>query len=638
MGKLQRSFVVMLVLLLLMGLQGTYGAEDVDSKDILLLHSYSQSYIWTADEQEGILDTLGKSSRQYNISIEYMDTKQHYSEAYYKELEQFLLFKYRERTFDAVAVTDDNGLRFVLERKDTLFKDMPLFFCGANSLDSYSFDDIEYVYGLEEVMSLEETVIAIQNLMGVKPHLVFLFDHSVSADLTKLEIDKVMQREFMTTSYEFIRSNDPQAMLDQLEAIDQPNVAVVYGFLVVSGGQREYDPQRMAKVISEGTDRPVFALWDFAMDTQVIGGKLISGYQQGASMAILMETFFDGDMKTDHQLIRNASSNRHIYDFNGLNAHGFDPNRLADGSEVRNHPITFIEQHRDVLLVSIGIIILLLLYITLLRVQVRRKTATIERTMKHVMEYRRQASLVELVAGIAHELNTPLGTILTSGSFNQKQIDDLQLSQREGKLESQMLKSTIAHMKDASRMVVGSVQHAIQLVDGFKKIAIYQQRDNYARVNLNTAIGDIIQPLVRSQINPKVQFTIEGDAKIYHPIAPGLLYDIFEPLVVNSIQHGFPTKPLGMINIRLTKENDLIRIVYTDNGVGMEEGACLRAFEPFYSTKKMDSHLGLGLFRVYNAVCAVCGTIECVPNEGLGVKFTILLPMQCDLNVLAGEG
>lgn len=579
---------------------------------VLLIHSYSETQSWTFDENQGFLDVLNKSNHTFDITVEYMDTKRHYSESYFDAYRNFFMSKHAEHSFDLVAVTDDNALSFMLSLKNTYFEDTPLFFCGVNALQPYDFTSYENISGIREKISLEDTLDIILKLQPNTQKLYFLFDASITAQITIDDIHNRMSASEL--DYEVITAKTLNELSQATMSINDINSAIVYGFFMIDAQGIAYDPNYSAEVVTASTEHPVYGLWTFSLNADTIGGRLVSGYHQGQKMGELLVNHIDG--QSDNVFLDSQLGNEYIFDYSEMKQHNLMTSRLPKQSSFINKPDSFYEQHRVVLLSSFALLLLLLIYIIALRMQVKKKAVDIETTTSRMMEFKRQASLTHLVSGVAHDINTPIGNIVTTLDFTKR------LSPSQEEYETKLNKS-LGHIET-------SVDQIATLIRKFKRISTEFDRSSVVDLALGETIKEIVT-LISKSYQLSLNFDISCEKDLTFPISKGHLYDIFEPLIVNSFEHGFVNMNEGAIKVNVSRrERDTI-IIYEDNGIGLTNGCDDEIFEPFYSTAKNLKHSGLGLFGVRTTISAYCGTIECCEKKEEGIKFMITLPLECSI-------
>lgn len=244
-------------------------------------------------------------------------------------------------------------------------------------------------------------------------------------------------------------------------------------------------------------------------------------------------------------------------------------------------------------------------------------------TSRKVAEAEKIASLGQLVAGISHEINTPLGISYTGVSYLREKIETA-ISQTPGDI-SAILKELL----DVSILVERNIERTASLVRNFKNISVNQIQENRQTINLSRHLEDIIhssEGLLKPGMHQAIldcppDITMEG--------YPAALTQIIRQLMENSVKHGFQDRPAGHIDISARIVAGMLELVYRDNGQGIPEDNRNRIFEPFFTTNRGEN-AGLGLNMVYNLVCHMFkGDIVLLPTEAPGVHFHITLSLSC---------
>lgn len=616
-----KRILILLVVAIIYNPFFAFMATDISEHPIkvLLLHSYSQNLSWTADENEGFFNVIENADYNFDVTVDYMDTKHYYSESYYDLFDTMFKHKHLKNDYDLIAVTDDNALRYILSIKNKYFKDTPLFFCGSNAQIEYDFNNYNHIYGIQERTSLKETLSLITDLQPYLETVYFLFDESKTAKLTINDLKSQIEEGNLSLNFKFLTAPTLDELTSLTNSIKNDTSAFIYGFYMTDASGIAFDPNDGAKVLVKNSSVPIYALWDFSMNTGTIGGKLISGQAQGYQMGSLLIKYLEDSI--EHPLLDASLGNTYIVDYSAIDRFQLDDSLLPKGTIILNKPESFYERHRSVILMATALTLLLIVYIVLLRIQIKRKTQTIETTTSHMMEYRRQASLTHLVTGVAHDINTPLGNIITLTDFAK----NIQNSTAE--VDKKML-STLSKIEQSASSIV-------TVINNFKQISIDTAQADFSTMSkksdsLNTSIKRI-GTLILSDQKDLIELEVTGKKSLQFPISGQHLYGILEPLIRNSINHGFVEDGFHLITINIAEQSDGIQIAYVDNGIGIEDQHIDYIFEPFFSTAKHKKHSGLGLFSVYNTVTAYCGTIEFVQKEKSGATFLITLPYSCSI-------
>ncbi len=251
----------------------------------------------------------------------------------------------------------------------------------------------------------------------------------------------------------------------------------------------------------------------------------------------------------------------------------------------------------------------------------------LQQAQAHIIRSEKMAVIGRIVAGVAHEMGTPLGNALTAATFLKDLSHGLTEVINLGNLTKIQLKDFLARQEAGSVLVISNLARTTELVRLFKQVAIDQTSENQKVFNLTEYYRELCLN-VKTLINKKnVTINLFAANNLVIDSFPGAFYQIFINLVVNSVTHGLKELPEVNINVELSKiGNDMIRITHSDNGVGMDAEGLKRLFEPFSPPRRTDGNLGLGTFIVYNYVTQLLGGViraESSPNEGLRIAFDI---------------
>lgn len=252
----------------------------------------------------------------------------------------------------------------------------------------------------------------------------------------------------------------------------------------------------------------------------------------------------------------------------------------------------------------------------------------LQNTQKKLIENDKMASLGKLVAGIAHELNTPIGNALTSISFIEHKVSSLVNALQSNQLKKSLLKNDLDEMKEASTISLLSIERAAEQIKSFKLVAVDTTVDDIREINLRTYIEDIVRSLSPQikKAGHEINFLGSGDAVVKS--YPGAYVQIFTNLIQNSFIHGFENKNNGSINIEVIEEQEQVKIFYSDNGKGVTDEVRKSIFEPFFTTNRKGGGSGLGAHIIYNLVNQkLRGQITVLDNSSAaGLSYYIQIP------------
>lgn len=265
--------------------------------------------------------------------------------------------------------------------------------------------------------------------------------------------------------------------------------------------------------------------------------------------------------------------------------------------------------------------------ITIQNKDIENKVEQLKNTQKELIQKEKMASLGSLVAGIAHEINTPLGICVTGISnldYHYKQFD---LAMENGTATDTQLQNFLEDVGDMCKIISTNVQRAATLIQGFKQIAVDQSSESMRTINLVEYINEVIHSL-----NPMIKKTshsvqIDGDKTLNVFTKPGAISQLITNLVNNAFLHGFEGKSNGVVQIKVFNQNSNIHLEVSDNGVGMNREQLANIYEPFYTTKRGLGGSGLGAHIIFNIATSILGgKIDVSSVEEQGTKFLIIFP------------
>ena len=252
----------------------------------------------------------------------------------------------------------------------------------------------------------------------------------------------------------------------------------------------------------------------------------------------------------------------------------------------------------------------------------------LKNTQSQLIESEKLSSLGGMVAGVAHEINTPIGLCITTHSFIKDMFRDMNDRFESGNISKQNFTDFMHSMEESVDILSKNLQRAAKLVKSFKHVSEDQAGEALRRFNLEEYLQEIL-----STLHPKLKMTkhavnIRCPNDIDLDGYPGALSQVITNLVMNSLLHGFEDLEEGVITIEVEAQKDHIEILYTDNGKGLNKEAQTKIFEPFYTTKRGFGGTGLGMHLVYNLVNQTLqGSIQ-LQQASQGCAFMITIPKQ----------
>ena len=259
--------------------------------------------------------------------------------------------------------------------------------------------------------------------------------------------------------------------------------------------------------------------------------------------------------------------------------------------------------------------------------ELRSALGRLEETQVQLVEAEKMASLGGLVAGVAHEINTPLGVAVTAASHLQNRCRKLVAAIDNG--ETATAADVRRVTEEAVELLLSNLQKASRLVASFKQVAADQNTEDRRVFNLGKYLDEIVtslRPRIR-KAGHQIRVTVPEDLQVDgYPFA---FYPIVSNLVMNSLTHAFDPGSPGTMWLSVEPDGDHgIRLHYRDNGRGMSAEVRKRIFEPFFTTRRGHGGTGLGMHIAYNHVLKLGGTIHCDSDPGGGVRFDMWFPVR----------
>lgn len=250
-------------------------------------------------------------------------------------------------------------------------------------------------------------------------------------------------------------------------------------------------------------------------------------------------------------------------------------------------------------------------------------------TQQQLIESEKMASLGGLVAGITHDVNTPIGISVTASSYLREKLDTLDQSLLNKELTQAQLKKFIDEGRESLNLLDNNLHRASDLISSFKQVAVDQASDAIRDINLKSYIEDLIQSLQPHLKKSNHEVRLECTNDIFIRCPAGALSQIFTNLILNSLRHAFDGINEGIMTISIQLDGETLKVRYSDNGNGLSESQLNRLFDPFFTTKRDQGGSGLGTHIVRNLVTqTLSGEIRAESEPGEGLSYFFSFPVQ----------
>ncbi|MGQ3356248.1 MAG: sensor histidine kinase [Phreatobacter sp.] len=249
-------------------------------------------------------------------------------------------------------------------------------------------------------------------------------------------------------------------------------------------------------------------------------------------------------------------------------------------------------------------------------------------TQQSLVEAEKLAALGGLVAGVAHEVNNPIGISLTVASTLSRRIDEFAADVERGELRRSRLADFVQGSREAASQLSLNLQRAGEMVQAFKQVAVDRSHADRRRFNLAEATDQIVASLRPTLRRAPVKLQVEVPPGIVLDSYPGPYGQVVTNLFINALTHAFPDGRSGTFAIAAAAEGDQVVMTFRDDGVGMNAEVQRQAYDPFFTTRRGEGGTGLGLNIVFNIVTRrLGGRISLSSTPGVGTTFRIVLPL-----------
>jgi signal transduction histidine kinase len=229
---------------------------------------------------------------------------------------------------------------------------------------------------------------------------------------------------------------------------------------------------------------------------------------------------------------------------------------------------------------------------------------------------------------VAHEINTPVGVALTTATTLSDEVESFSDLALTGQVPRSKFVHFVERMKEGSELLFSNLTRAAELVHSFKQVAADQVSSERRSFTVSTWVHELLtslRPVLRKSGH---EISVECEPDLMVDTYPGALAQVLTNLLMNAVAHAYAPGVGGRLTLRISEpEPGMLRIVFADDGLGIETEHLGRVFDPFFTTARSRGNTGLGLHIAYNLVTSkLQGRIEVASAPGEGTQFTIMLP------------
>ncbi|MBF0554706.1 MAG: hypothetical protein HQK96_09165 [Nitrospirae bacterium] len=660
-------FVSLSLLLLHMSLSlsDAYAKQE---KHVLILNSYNYGYAWTNNEVKGIESVLGNRNGIV-VHTEYMDTKIANDDKYWDMLKAIYKYKYKRIRFDVLIATDDDALDFIKKYHEEIFPGVPAVFCGINNFNGSQTAGYDYFTGVNEEADLKATTDVALRLNPRLKNFIVVNDKMTTGVLLKKEFLDKTAGYGGSIKFTFLDNSTLAEIEDTVRGLNPQDSAVFYLSFFKDKSGASYSPSETIPQIAKAANVPMYGAVDYMLGYGIVGGMLKNSFYQGETAGRLALRILNGEKPGGIPVVM-KSPNSFMFDYKALKRFNIDIRALPPGASVINIPETFYYKYKHIIwgiaavITGLVIFIVILLFNILQRIKAQKEllqyqnhleelvsartnelnitNLQLEKDIAHrkqveeslrqsqdkLVEAEKMAALGGLVAGVAHEINTPIGIAVTTASHLQDITSKLSTAINNKTAKKDELFNYFTHATKSSELILTNLERTSELVKSFKMVAADQTSQEMRLFNVRDYIEKVITSLSPKLKQTSCEIRLECPVDLQINSYPGALAQIITNFVINSLMHAFKDNDKGIITIEIVNNSDSLSLKYSDNGRGIPQENMGKIFNPFFTTNRAGGGTGLGLHILYNLITqALKGTITCVSILGEGTTFSVTIPI-----------
>ncbi|WP_109119123.1 response regulator [Azospirillum sp. TSO22-1] len=258
----------------------------------------------------------------------------------------------------------------------------------------------------------------------------------------------------------------------------------------------------------------------------------------------------------------------------------------------------------------------------------RAAHAQLEKAQKHLIQTEKMAALGQLVIGVAHEINTPVGNALMGATYLAELLDTLHGQFLDGALRRSELAEFLEGAREVCGLLTTNIVRTTNLIQSFKQVAADRSGSVRRRFDLKDYIGDALLGIESYLDEAECRLTVSCPAGLVLDSHPGPLAQVLLILVRNAVTHAYAPGQAGRLSLDVSlHEDDTVELRFADGGKGIAPDHLPKLFDPFFTTRRGNDSTGLGLYIAFNLVTQVLqGTIAVDSVQGSGATFTLRFP------------
>ncbi|PRM98899.1 ABC transporter substrate binding protein [Aliarcobacter cryaerophilus] len=343
------------------------------NKEVLLIHSYHKGYAWTDDISSAIEKSF-KEHKDIELTTVYMDTKRIDDSIYLDNLAKLYKQQFSNRPFDLIIISDNNAFDFISKYYEYLFKDTPVLFCGIND---YNKDSLEKLYfkdisGVAEAVDVERNFELISKLHPNIKNLLIINDKSITGLAVKKDLTKIIEKYKKRFDIEYTDNLEISDLKTKVSNLEKGNSAILFVLLFKDTTGKYFTYKQSFEEVRKVSKVPIYGLWDFYLNSGMVGGLLTSAVAQGQTVSKMAIEVLNGKDIKDIPVVE-ESPNIYIFNYNELKRFNIDIPKYIENPIIINEPRSIYKEHKNFFIITIIIILLLSIIVVILKVNIKRR-------------------------------------------------------------------------------------------------------------------------------------------------------------------------------------------------------------------------------------------------------------------------
>jgi len=344
-------------------------AQVDDVKKVLILHSYHQGLEWTDDVSDGIKQVMQEQELEVDLFFEYLDSKRYPDSLHFNLIQSYLRKRDIQTQFDLIITVDDDALRFLIQNRNELYKNIPVVFCGVNNGIHHQIND-PLITGIREKPDFSITLNLMQKLHPQTKTIHVINDVSTTTAILNREVLDSIQRE-LPVELNYIDKVSIEEMVAMVETLAANDLIFLLTFNKDKNNQFLSYKEEI-RLVAEHARVPVYSSWEFFLGRGIVGGYLLSGKAHGKRAAALALKIFDGEKPQDIP-VSDLTEGAFQFDHFELKKHQIDKKKLPDKSVIINKPIDFYVLRKTQIVVIASVFLVGLVVILVLSRSIKKR-------------------------------------------------------------------------------------------------------------------------------------------------------------------------------------------------------------------------------------------------------------------------